>query len=140
MEERFEFTPTEREEALKLYGELKQAVGTSLHKDDEEKIRSLLVKQMEQNRLSRDVFGLNPILSSLQTALIMTEEIGLQRDAVVAILLNPAVMNGFITIDEVEKQYGTAVSRILNGLQRIADLYAKTPSIESENFRNLLLS
>ena len=32
------------------------------------------------------------------------------------------------------------MARILHGLERIADLYAKNPVIESENFRNLLLS
>ena len=38
------------------------------------------------------------------------------------------------------EQFGDSVARILHGLERIADLYAKNPVIESENFRNLLLS
>ena len=36
--------------------------------------------------------------------------------------------------------YGESVSRILHGLERIADLYSRNPVVESENFRNLLLS
>lgn len=140
MEELFEFTASERELALELYGKLKDVVGPSLRPDDERKIRSFLSEQMERNMLRRDVFGLNPIITSLQTALIVADEIGLRRDSVMSILLYPSIMNSILTLDEVEHQYGDSVSRILHGLKRIADLYAKNPVIESENFRNLLLS
>lgn len=140
MEELFEFTASEREQALELYGKLKDVVGPSLRPDDERKIRNFLSEQMERNLLRRDVFGLNPIITSLQTALIVADEIGLRRDSVMSILLYPSIMNGILTLDEVEQQYGDSVSRILHGLKRIADLYAKNPVIESENFRNLLLS
>jgi GTP pyrophosphokinase len=86
------------------------------------------------------VFGLNPILLSFQTALLVVEEIGLRRDAVIAILLRPSVEEGYLTIDDVQADYGESVARILRGLQRIQQLYKKNPVIESENFRNLLLS
>ena len=72
--------------------------------------------------------------------MIVVDEIGLKRDAVLAILLHPSVSNGYVSIDEVREQFGDSVARILHGLERIADLYAKNPVIESENFRNLLLS
>jgi GTP pyrophosphokinase len=88
----------------------------------------------------RDIFGLNPILLGFQTARIVVEEIGLRRDAVLAILLHPSVADGMLTIEEVKDEYGESVSRILHGLQRISELYEKNPIIESENFRNLLLS
>lgn len=140
MEELFEFSASEREQALELYGKLKDVVGPSLRPDDERKIRSFLSEQMERNLLRRDVFGLNPIITSLQTALIVADEIGLRRDSVMSILLYPSIMNSILSLDEVEQQYGDSVSRILHGLKRIADLYAKNPVIESENFRNLLLS
>lgn len=86
------------------------------------------------------MFGLNPVLFGFQTAMIVVDEIGLKRDAVLAILLHPSVSNGYVSIDEVREQFGDSVARILHGLERIADLYAKNPVIESENFRNLLLS
>ena len=75
-----------------------------------------------------------------QTAEILREEIGLKGDALQAVMLIPEVDEGKLTLEEVEAQYGPQVSRILHGLNRIQQLYQKNPVIESENFRNLLLS
>ena len=75
-----------------------------------------------------------------QTAEILREEIGLKGDALQAVTLIPEVDEGNLTLEEVEAQYGPQVSRILHGLNRIQQLYQKNPVIESENFRNLLLS
>ena len=74
------------------------------------------------------------------TAKILTDEIGLKGDAVQAVLLGPDLDDGKITLEEIRDQYGESVARILEGLDRIQQLYKKTPSVESENFRNLLLS
>ena len=75
-----------------------------------------------------------------QTADILTSEIGLKGDAIQAVMLAPEIDEGRISIEEVEQQYGESVARILHGLDRIRQLYEKTPSVASENFRNLLLS
>ena len=75
-----------------------------------------------------------------QTAAILTEEIGLGDDAVEACLLMPDVDDGQVTSEEVKARYGESVARIIDGLGRIRQLYEKNPVIESENFRNLLLS
>ena len=58
----------------------------------------------------------------------------------IAILLRPSVEEGYLTADTVQADFGESVARILRGLQRIQQLYKKNPVIESENFRNLLLS
>ena len=47
---------------------------------------------------------------------------------------------GTCTAEEVERNYGEDVAGIIRGLIRVNELYAKSPTIESENFRNLLLS
>jgi len=75
-----------------------------------------------------------------QTAEILREEIGLKGDALQAVSLIPEIEEGKLSLEEVESQYGPQVSRILHGLNRIQQLYQKNPVIESENFRNLLLS
>jgi len=77
---------------------------------------------------------------AVQTAEILTEEIGLKGDATEAVLLIPEIEAGHITLEEVEKTKGESVARILHGLERIRLLYEKNPAVESENFRNLLLS
>ena len=45
-----------------------------------------------------------------------------------------------MSIDEVNAEYGEDVASIIKGLVKTNELYAKSPAIESENFRNLLLS
>ena len=77
---------------------------------------------------------------AVQTAAILTDEIGLGGDAVTACQLIPDMDDGLLTIEEAKSQYGESVSRILEGLGRIRQLYEKNPAVESENFRNLLLS
>ena len=140
MTEKFEFTAAERSEALRLFSELKGRVGDSLLPDDEHKIRSLLTRLAEEHRLTRDVFGQNPIVEGLQTAELLVEETGLKRDAVLAILLYNSVVTGLVDIEDVRRDYGESVARIMHGLCRIQELYKKNLVIESENFRNLLLS
>ena len=140
MDEKFEFTTAERAETLTLYAELKERVGDSLEPGDEQLLRHHIGQLMEGHQFVRDAFGLNPVLTGLQTASILVDETGLKRDAVVAILLRYSVEAGLVTVDEVEHDYGESVARILHGLRRIQELYQKNPVVESENFRNLLLS
>ena len=138
--ENLSFTTAEREETLALYNKVKELIASSLLEGDEEHIRRFLHEALEHNMLQRDLFGLNPVLMSFRTALIVVEEIGLRRDAVLAVLLRPGIEYGLTTTDAVRAEYGEAVARILHGLERIQELYKKNPVVESENFRNLLLS
>ena len=140
MTDRLEFTTEEKEETLALYQKIREEIASSLHEDDEERMRRNMLQALETKQLQRNVFGLNPILLSFQTAQLVVDEIGLKRDGVLAVLLRPSVEEGLLTVDEVRAQFGESVARILHGLQRIQELYQKNPVIESENFRNLLLS
>ena len=140
MADKLEFTTQEREETLTLYQKIREQIASSLLEGDEERMRHLLMRTIETHQLQRNVFGLNPVLLSFQTAQLVVEEIGLRRDGVLAVLLRPSVEEGFLTIDEARQMFGESVARILLGLQRIQDLYQKNPVVESENFRNLLLS
>ena len=140
MTDRLEFTTEEKEETLALYQKIREEIASSLHEGDEERMRRNMLQALETKQLQRNVFGLNPILLSFQAAQLVVDEIGLKRDSVLAVLLRPSVEEGLMTIDEVKDQFGESVARILHGLQRIQELYQKNPVIESENFRNLLLS
>ena len=140
MTERLEFSSTEKEQALKLYQRVRDQIASTLLPDDESRMRRYLLSTIEQCQVSRNIFGLNPILLAFQTAQLIVDEIGLRRDGVLAVLLRPSIEQGFLSIEEVQQQYGESVARILHGLQRIQELYQKNPVVETENFRNLLLS
>jgi len=140
MTETFSFTIKERQLFMELHNQLKEKIAPTLERDDERHLRRLLTTCMQEGRLERDVFGLNPLINGLETALLVADEIGLRRDAVLAILLRPVTDAGMLTIDDVTATFGPSVGQILHGLRRIQELYKKNPVIESENFRNLLLS
>lgn len=140
MKNKFEFTPQEKTEALQLRRILWQNLADSLMADDENKVKHYLYTAMASDIIQRDIFGLNPILESLRTAQLAVSEIGIKRDGVLAILLYTSISNDSDTLTRIEEDFGGGVFRIIRGLCRIHELYAKNPIIESENFRNLLLS
>ena len=140
MDEKFTFTPEEREQTLTILERLRTAVGNTFSAQDEKLIREDIHHAFINHQISRDVFGLNPILYALQTAEIAVNEIGLRRDGVIAILMQTSVVDGYQTLDDIEKKYGEGVAHIIRGLLRINELYKRNPVIESENFRNLLVS
>ena len=140
MPERPTFSKDEQQQINALYTELKQKTAPFLADGDEERLRRQLLTAVEEGQLQHDLFGLYPVVSSLQTAILVVDEIGLRRDSVIAVMLRPCVEAGILSTDEAAKAYGEAVGRILQGLQRIQELYKKNPVVESENFRNLLLS
>lgn len=140
------FTETEKRKALQALQALRQRVADTLLPDDEEKLRMILLDAAKKNVVTRDVFGLNPILMALQTAHIAVDEIGLRRDGVIAILVQPLTVDGNdggeapLTLKSIESLFGVGVAAIVRGLHKVQELYKKTPVIETENFRNLLLS
>ncbi len=140
MEEKFIYTDKERELSEQILGKLRDTLGEVFFENDLPKLREHLSKSIAENMIQRNVFGLNPILCSLQTAAIAVKDIGLNRDSVIAILLHQSVQEGNLSLEKIEKWFGEGVSKIIHGLIRVQTLYKKTPVIESENFRNLLLS
>ena len=138
--EKIEFTLEEIEETKQLLGQLKNAIGETLNANDEELLREQLTQAIANGQIQRDVFGLNPVLQSLRTAQIAVDEIGLKRDGVLATILFTLVIDGHLPLEDIRQKYGDGVAHIIHGLVKIHELYKKNPIIESENFRNLLIS
>ena len=134
------FTTGEKHLLFLLYRKLLQLSGETLHKGDCKKLKTHLVNSIQNNRIQRDIFGLNPVIKDMQTAVIVAEEIGMKRASILGLMLHDSVRCGTCTSEEVEQDYGEDVAGIIRGLIRVNELYSKSPTIESENFRNLLLS
>ena len=134
------FDSREKDKALSIINSLRIRLNTALLPDDEGRLRRILFTAIREGQIDRDTFGLNPILMSMQTAYIAVNEIGLRRDSVIATLLTLLVLNDSYTLDEAERDFGAGPKNILQGLLHVQELYKKTPVIETENFRNLLLS
>lgn len=134
------FTAIEKENLFALYKKLLLLSGDTLYKDDCRKLKSILINTILNNQLQRDIFGLNPIIKDMQTAVVVAEEIGMKRASILALMLHDSVRCGVYTSKEVAQNFGEDVAGIICGLIRVQELYAKSPTIESENFRNLLLT
>ena len=140
MEEKFKFTDEEKLQLGEIATRLRKLMGDSLKPEDESNLRQQLEAEISDNKIRRDIFGLNPILLSFQTAELELEEIGMKRECVLAIMLYNSIISGNLSLERTEQLFGKSVAQIIHGLVRIHELYTKTPVIESENFRNLLLS
>ena len=130
----------ERQELLTTVRKMQELAADILNPDDFRKIKDILLRAIETEALVRNQFGLYPVLFDLQTAMILAEEIGLNRASILSVLLHDCVAVGSIDIESVQSEFGEDVANIIQGLLRVNQLYAKNPSVETENFRDLLLS
>lgn len=134
------FTENERNTCIELSQDLREKLSDYMKPDDEQKLTMQFRAALDAGKVVRNAFGLNPIVCALQTACICVENIGLKRDSVLAVMLYELVLDGSLSVQQVETDYGKGVAGIIYGLVKVQSLYKKNPIIESENFRNLLLS
>ena len=134
------FTKFEQKEFLKTYRRLLKSIDSVLEADDIRLLRRDIAQAVDMGYYGRDTYGLNILLRNMQTALIISEEIGLKRASVLSVLLSETVLKGKLSSSYIEKRYGADVDGIINGLIKTRELYSKNASIETDNFRSLLLS
>ena len=140
MEEKLVFSTEEQDTANGLLSKLLANDANGFQPNDAEKLRQHIDQYVHSGTLQRNIFGLNPIVYALETAEIAFDEIGLKRDAIIAIVLYTGVVAGLSDTTQIEKDFGRGVAQIIHGLVKVQELYKRTPVVESENFRNLLIS
>lgn len=140
MEEKLVFSTEEQDTANGLMSKLLANNANGFQPNDAEKLRQRIDQYVHSGTLQRNIFGLNPIVYALETAEIAFDEIGLKRDAIIAIVLYTGVVAGLSDTTQIEKDFGRGVAQIIHGLVKVQELYKRTPVVESENFRNLLIS
>ena len=140
MEEKLVFSTEEQGTANGLLSKLLANDANGFQPNDAEKLRQHIDQYVHSGTLQRNIFGLNPIVYALETAEIAFDEIGLKRDSIIAIVLYTGVVAGLSDTKQIEKDFGRGVAQIIHGLVKVQELYKRTPVVESENFRNLLIS
>ena len=140
MEEKLVFSTEEQDTANGLLSKLLANDANGFQPNDAEKLRQHIDQYVHSGTLQRNIFGLNPIVYALETAEIAFDEIGLKRDAIISIVLYTGVVAGLSDTTQIEKDFGRGVAQIIHGLVKVQELYKRTPVVESENFRNLLIS
>ena len=78
--------------------------------------------------------------SALEIATIAIKELGLSKAALCTVVLYPLVKHGQYNIENTKADFSDEIALILGGLTRVKKLYGKTSTMETENFRKLLLT
>jgi len=134
------FSEEERLRLLKLYRKLLRLVWEYTTPAQVKDVRAVLTDAAETGKLQRTVPEINPIVRNLNTALIVAGEMGLRHASVISAMLYDVVVSKQYSVEEAEKTFGASVGGILRGLTKANELYDRNAAIETENFRNLLLS
>ena len=76
----------------------------------------------------------------MRVAEILLDEMGLGKPAVLSVLLLDLFDNRQLNVEDIEKIFGVHLQIIMQGLSRVNSLYERHTSIETDNFRQLLLT
>lgn len=107
---------------------------------DFRRLKSLIRKGVSAGAFHRDRFGLNPVLRSLAGSELLCERLSPDRNMIVGMMLYNMHRRDFISREEIVREWGTDVAKIVDGLKKVSTLYSKHTLVGSENFRNLLLT
>ncbi len=140
MQELLVLTLEEKKELFGLIKELRKNAEGKLSSNDYRFVKERITDSVKQGKITRDGLGFNPIIIELKTAMLVSQEIGYQREIIISILINRCIQAGTATIEEMKGELGESAVKILENLAQINSIYAKSPTIETENFRKLLLS
>lgn len=132
----------EKKLILREYRALLRALKQRLKKGDRILLRRAFEIAADAHKDMRRKSGEPYILHPLAVARIVVEEIGLGVTSSICALLHDVVEDTEITIEDIEHEFGTRYSKLIDGLTKISnvvDLKADT-TIQAENFRKILLT
>lgn len=134
------FNEKEREQVKRLYREIRRLTRDHTPTEQVRAVKRILTEAIGGGHLVRTYSHTNPILRNLKTAHVICNEMGLRHASVISAMLYDVVVSGYVTAEAAGKLFGPSVEAILKGLSRANELYDRNAAIETENFRNLLLS
>ncbi len=80
------------------------------------------------------------ICHNIDVAKICVDQIGLGITSVICALLYHVVTFKYLTLEEIESQFGKSVAVIIEDIAKISELRTEKISLQSENFRKLFLT
>jgi len=130
----------EKKEILKRYRALLRACKPTMQKGDKRMIRLAFDMALESHQDMRRKSGEPYIYHPIAVAQIAAEEIGLGTTSIVCALLHDVVEDTDITLEDIEREFGKKVAKIIDGLTKIAGVFDYNSSLQAENFRKMLLT
>ncbi len=130
----------ERQEILRHYRALLRSLRSKLKRGDKEMVRNAFEMAADAHKTMRRKSGEPYILHPLAVAMICVEEIGLGVRSTICALLHDTVEDTDITLEDVEREFGSEIARIVNGLTKISGVIDASTSQQAENFKKILLT
>lgn len=132
----------EKKVILREYRALLRSLKERLKKGDRKIVRNAFEMAAEAHKDMRRKTGEPYILHPLAVARIVVEEIGLGVTSACCALLHDVVEDTEITLEDIESEFGSSFSKIIDGLTKIANVvvFKADISMQAENFRKILLT
>ncbi|HVM87833.1 MAG TPA: bifunctional (p)ppGpp synthetase/guanosine-3',5'-bis(diphosphate) 3'-pyrophosphohydrolase [Puia sp.] len=130
----------EKKLILREYRSLLRSLKPKLKPGDKELLRTAFEMAAEAHKTMRRKSGEPYILHPLAVARICVEEIGLGVRSTICALLHDTVEDTDITLDDVEREFGGEIARIVDGLTKISNVIDVNASQQAENFKKILLT
>lgn len=130
----------EKKLILREYRALLRALKTKLKPGDRKLIRVAFEMAAEAHKTMRRKSGEPYILHPIAVAKICVEEIGLGVRSTICALLHDTVEDTDITLEDLEREFGSEIARIVDGLTKISNVIDINASQQAENFKKILLT
>ncbi|MFX1641055.1 bifunctional (p)ppGpp synthetase/guanosine-3',5'-bis(diphosphate) 3'-pyrophosphohydrolase [Riemerella anatipestifer] len=129
----------ENKEILARYKDLISNTYRTLNEEQNKLIRKafdIALDAQDQRRKTGEPYIYHPIA----VAKIVAEEIGLGATSIACALLHDVIEDSDYTYEDIKKIFGEKIASIVNGLTKISVMNNQNISIQSENYRKLLLT
>ena len=113
----------ERKEILKRYRKLLKTAKPFLKDDDARLIRKAFDTSLEAHKEMRRKSGEPYIYHPIAVAQIAVEEIGLGTTSIVSALLHDVVEDTELEIEDIKRDFGPKIARIIDGLTKISGVF-----------------
>src|SRR5215218_7225400 len=130
----------ERKLILREYRSLLRSLKSKIKPGDKDLIRSAFEIAAEAHKTMRRKSGEPYILHPLAVAKICVEEIGLGVRSTICSLLHDTVEDTDINLEDIQKEFGVEIAKIVDGLTKISNVIDVNASQQAENFRKILLT
>ncbi|MCC5928052.1 MAG: bifunctional (p)ppGpp synthetase/guanosine-3',5'-bis(diphosphate) 3'-pyrophosphohydrolase [Cyclobacteriaceae bacterium] len=130
----------DKREILRQYRKLLRYAKPFLKEGDARQIKKAFNLSMDAHHNMRRRSGEPYIMHPLAVAQICVEEIGLGTTSIVSALLHDVVEDTELEIEDIERNFGSKVAKIIDGLTKISGVFDYGTSMQAENFRKMLLT
>jgi guanosine-3',5'-bis(diphosphate) 3'-pyrophosphohydrolase len=130
----------EKKEILRHYRGLLRVLKLKLKPGDKQLVRTAFEMAAEAHKTMRRKSGEPYILHPIAVAKICVEEIGLGIRSTICALLHDTVEDTDITLEDVQREFGTEVTKIVDGLTKISTVMDTNSTQQAENFKKILLT